>query len=196
MEVAAVAPLSSSAAEQNRRLTDLIRKLRPRLARFIRRRVAEEDVEDIVQEVFSELTEAYRVMTPIEEVGAWLFQVARNRIIDGFRKRRPEQFPEAAASAAEERELLRWEDTLPSLADGPDGAYARRVLLEELDVAIGELPEEQRAVFVAHELRGRSFKEIAADTGVGINTLLSRKHYAVMFLRRRLKAIYDEFVND
>lgn len=174
-------------AEQNRRIVDAIRELRPRIAGFVRRRVAAEDVEDVVQDVFSELVEAYRVVTPIEEIGAWLFRVARNRIIDRSRKQQPQQFPELPDG----RE--RWEDTLPSPELGPDAAYARRILLDEVALALAELPDEQRDVFIAHEIEGRSFKRIAADTGIGVNTLLSRKHYAVAFLRLRLRDIYDEF---
>ena len=186
-------PKPRTSTEQDRRIVDVIRQVRPRLLNFIRRRVAEEDVEDIIQEVLSELVEAYRLLKPIEEVGAWLFQVARNRIIDRFRKKRPEQFPDDTGATAGHPELPRWEDTLPSPDAGPDAAYARRVLLDEIAIALDELPDEQRDVFIAHEIEGRSFKEIAAATGVSINTLLSRKHYAVVFLRRRLKAIYDEF---
>lgn len=176
-------------ADQNRRIADAIRDVRPRLAKFVRQRVAPADVEDVLQDVFSELVEAYRVLTPIEEVGAWLFRVARNRIIDRFRERAPEQFP-----VSEHEDGARWEETLPSPDAGPDAIYARRVMLDEVAVALAELPEEQRDVFIAHELDGRSFKAIAVETGVSVNTLLSRKRYAVVFLRRRLKALYDEFL--
>ncbi|HEV8014036.1 MAG TPA: RNA polymerase sigma factor [Stellaceae bacterium] len=189
-------PQRRDSAEQDRRILDAIRKLRPRLGNFIRRRVAAEDVEDILQEVFAELVEAERLTTPIEEVGAWLFRVARNRIIDRFRKQRPEQFPSARADTdalAEERALPRWEETLPSPDAGPDAAFARRILLEEIDHAVAELPPAQREVFVAHEIDGLSFKEIAAATGINMNTLLARKRYAVLFLRRRLQAIHDTF---
>ena len=177
--------------EQNRRIGEVIQREGRKLLRFIRRRVKDQtDAEDILQEVFYELTEAYRLMKPIEEAGAWLYRVARNRIIDRFRKKQPEPF---GAILDGEDEGLRWEDLLPSPYAGPEAAYARGVLLEELAAALEELPEEQREVLVAHEMEGRSFKQIAGETGVGVNTLLSRKRYAVLHLRRRLKAIYEEF---
>lgn len=164
-----------------------------RLRNFIRRRVVDEgDVEDILQDVFYELVVAYRLMEPVQQVGAWLFRVARNRIIDLFRKRTSEALRSAPTPAATEEEALRWEDLLPSPDAGPEAAYARRVLAEELDAALDELPEEQCEVFIAHEIEGRSFKELAAEMGLSVNTLLSRKHYAVLHLRRRLQAIYDE----
>ena len=178
--------------EQNHRIAETIEREQTRLRNFIRKRVLDEsDAEDILQEVFYELVQAYRLMKPAEQVGAWLFRVARNRIIDRFRKRRPEA---ARSNAGEkEEELFPWEDLLPSPDAGPEAAYAREVLLEELDAALDELPEEQREVFVAHELEGRSFNDLAAATGLSVNTLLSRKHYAVLHLRRRLRAVYDEF---
>src|SRR5580700_1280261 len=132
-------------------------------------------------------------MKPVEQVGAWLFRVARNRIIDLFRSRRPAVLGNDSALAAEDGEAHRWEDLLPSPEAGPEAAYARSVLLEEIDAAIEDLPEEQREVFVAHEMEGRSFKDLAAETGVSLNTLLSRKRYAVLHLRRRLRAIYNEY---
>ena len=152
----------------------------------------EGDAEDILQDVFYELIEAYRLMQPIEQVGAWLYRVARNRIIDRFRKQRLGAGNEIRAGTGEE-EALQLEDLLPSRDAGPEAEYARSVLLEELEAAIDDLPEEQRSVFIAHEMEGRSFKEIADETGLNINTLLSRKRYAVVHLRRRLKAIYEEF---
>src|SRR5579871_6908695 len=180
-------------SEQNRLISEVIERERRRLLHFIRKSVDDEgDAEDILQDVFSELTEAYRLMKPIEQVGAWLYRVARNRIIDRFRKKRPEPVgdPPFDGSRAERHRL---EDLLPSPDAGPETLYARRVLLEELELALDELPPEQREVFVAHEWEGRSFKEIAAETGVGVNTLLSRKRYAVLHLRARLQSIYDEF---
>jgi RNA polymerase sigma factor (sigma-70 family) len=129
---------------------------------------------------------------PIEHITGWLFRVARNRITDLFRKKEPENFSEMDA-ADEDGELVQFEDLLPSPDAGPEAAFARNVLLDELELALDELPEEQRDVFVAHELEGRSFKEIADETGVSINTLLSRKRYAVLHLRERLRRIYDEF---
>ena len=177
--------------EQNRRIGEVIQREGRKLLRFIRRRVKDQtDAEDILQEVFYELTEAYRMMKPVEQAGAWLYRVARNRIIDRFRKKQPEFFGEVPEGADEG---MRFEDLLPSPDDGPEAVYARGVLLDELQAALEELPEEQRAVFVGHEVDGRSFKQIAADTGVSVNTLLSRKRYAVLHLRQRLKAIYQEF---
>ena len=180
--------------EQNHRIAETIEREQARLRNFIRKRVLDEsDAEDILQEVFYELVQAYRLMKPVEQAGAWLFRVARNRIIDRFRKRRPKAVRNDAPAGEEGGELFPWEDLLPSPDAGPEAAYAREVLLEELDAALDELPEEQREVFVAHELEGRSFNELAAATGLSVNTLLSRKHYAVLHLRRRLRAIYDEF---
>jgi RNA polymerase sigma factor (sigma-70 family) len=180
--------------EQNHRIAETVEREQGRLRNFIRKRVLDEgDAEDILQEVFYELVQAYRLMKPVEQVGAWLFRVARNRIIDRFRKRRPETAGSNAAAGNEEGELFPWEDLLPSPDAGPEAAYAREVLMEEIAAALDELPEEQREVFVAHELEGRSFNELAAATGLGVNTLLSRKHYAVLHLRRRLQVIYDDF---
>ena len=178
--------------EQNHRIAETVEREQSRLRNFIRKRVFDEsDAEDILQEVFYELVQAYRLMKPVEQVGAWLYRVARNRIIDRFRKQKPEAARIPAAN--EEGEVFPWEDLLPSPNAGPEAAYAREVLLDEIDAALDELPEEQREVFVAHELEGRSFKDMAAATGLSVNTLLSRKHYAVVYLRRRLRAIYDEF---
>jgi len=180
---------------QNRRIAEVVQRERRRLFQFIRNRVDDErDAEDILQDVFYELTEAYRLMKPIEQVGAWLYRVARNRIVDRFRKRRPEAIGEVPPSAGEEG-ALRLEDLLPSPDAGPEALYARSVLLEELDAALEELPEEQREVFMAHEMDGRSFKQLAEETGLSVNTLLSRKHYAILHLRRRLQAIYEEFTS-
>ena len=181
------------ALEQDRRISDIVSREHGRLRSFIRRRVPDpRDAEDILQDVFFELVEANRRLMPIGHMAGWLFRVARNRITDLFRKKQPESFSDSAFSDAE-GELLRLEDLLPSTADGPDALYARSVLLEELEAAVDELPPEQREVFIAHELEGRSFKEIAAETGVGVNTLLSRKRYAVLHLRERLQSVYDEF---
>jgi len=179
--------------EQDRRISEVVGREQPRLRSFIRRRVPDpRDAEDILQEVFCELVEANRMLMPIEHVTGWLFRVARNRITDLFRKKVPERFTDAAI-AGENDELLRLEDLLPSPDAGPEALYARRLLLDELGLALDELPEEQREVFVAHELDGRSFKEIAAETGVGVNTLLSRKRYAVRHLRDRLRALWEQF---
>jgi len=180
-------------SEQDRRISAVVAVEESRLRNFIRRRVPNPaDAEDIVQEVFYELVEANRLLMPIEHVTGWLFRVARNRIIDLFRKKKPESFSDAAIRD-EEDELLRIEDLLPSPDAGPEAQYARNVLLDELEFALSELPDEQREVFVAHELEGRSFKELSAETGVSINTLLSRKRYAVLQLREHLRKVYDEF---
>ena len=183
-------------AEQDQRLTDTIGREQGRLRNFIRRRVDDEaDAEDILQDVFYELIEAYRLTKPIEQVGAWLYRVARNRIIDRFRKKRPESLSAGTLPESEEDDRLSLEDLLPSSDAGPEASYARSILVEELEEAIDELPEEQREAFVAHEFEGRSFKELSAETGVGVNTLLSRKHHAVLYLRRRLQSIYEEFLS-
>jgi RNA polymerase sigma factor (sigma-70 family) len=179
--------------EQDQRISKVVKREQFRLRSFIRQRVPDpRDAEDILQEVFYELVEANRLLMPIEHVTGWLFRVARNRITDLFRKKKPESFSDTAL-VDEDDELLRLEDLLPSPDAGPEALYARNVLLAELELAVDELTEEQREVFVAHELEGRSFKEMAAETGVSVNTLLSRKRYAVMHLRERLQSIYDEF---
>jgi RNA polymerase sigma factor (sigma-70 family) len=180
--------------EQDQRISEAISRDRPRLRNFIRKRVGDvADAEDILQDVFYELVEAYRMMKPVEQVTAWLFQVARNRMTDLFRKRNREDARTEPATVAEDGEVLLLEELLPSPDAGPEAAYARSVLLEELDHALDELPDEQREVFIGHELMGYSFKELSARSGVGLNTLISRKHYAVLHLRKRLQAIYDEF---
>jgi RNA polymerase sigma factor (sigma-70 family) len=181
-------------AQQDQRISEVVKREQSRLLNFIRRRVPDpRDAEDVLQDVFYKLVEANRLLMPIDHVTGWLFRVARNRITDLFRKKRPESFSDAAVANQEADELLQFEDLLPSPDAGPETLYARSVLLDELELAIDELPEEQREVFVAHELEGRTFKEIAAQTGVPLNTLLSRKRYAVLHLRERLQTIYDEF---
>jgi RNA polymerase sigma factor (sigma-70 family) len=180
--------------EQDQRISEAISRDRPRLRNFIRKRVADAgDAEDILQDVFYELVEAYRMMKPVEQVTAWLFRVARNRITDLFRKKNREEARTEPATVAEDGEVLLLEELLPSPDAGPEAAYARSVLLEELDQALDELPEEQREAFIGHELLGYSFKELSEQTGVSLSSLLSRKHYAVLHLRKRLQAIYDEF---
>jgi RNA polymerase sigma factor (sigma-70 family) len=182
-------------AQADQRISDAVTRDYAGLRKFIRQRVADAgDAEDILQDVFYELVEAYRMMKPIEQVTAWMFRVARNRITDLFRRKRREEQRKAPSPVTEEGAVLRLEEFLPSAAAGPDAEYLRGVLLEELDSALDELPEEQREVFVAHELMGYSFNEISAQTGVSVNTLGSRKHYAVLQLRKRLRAIYDEFL--
>ena len=179
--------MASDQWEQNQRLSGVFERERRRLLAYIRRRIpAEIDAEDLLQDVFYELIEAYRLMRPVAQAGAWMMQVARNRITDLFRRGRRE--------ALEESERI-LEDLLPSPEAGPDALYARRVLLDEIEAALGELPPSQREVFLAHEIDGRSFAEISRETGVGVNTLLSRKHYAVERLRQRLRRVYDE-LND
>jgi RNA polymerase sigma factor (sigma-70 family) len=184
----------TSMTEQDRQISEVIAEERSRLRNFIRKRVPNEaDVEDLLQEVFYELVEANRLLMPIEHVTGWLFRVARNRITDLFRKKRPETFSDAALED-ENGELLQIEDLLPSPDAGPEAIYVRNMLLDELELALDELPDEQRDVFVAHEVEGRSFKELSAESGVNVNTLLSRKRYAVLHLRERLHSIHDEFM--
>jgi RNA polymerase sigma factor (sigma-70 family) len=179
--------------EQDRQISQVVAEQRSRLRNFIRRRVSDpSDAEDIMQEVFYELVEANRLLMPIEHVTGWLYRVARNRITDLFRKKKPRAFDGAAVEDGA-GELLRIEDLLPSPDAGPEELYFRGVLLDELELALEELPHEQREVFVANEIEGRSFKELSAESGVSVNTLLSRKRYAVLHLRERLRSIYDEF---
>jgi RNA polymerase sigma factor (sigma-70 family) len=180
--------------EQDQRISEAVSRDERRLRNFIRRRVPDpRDAEDILQDVLYELVEAYRMMKPVEQVTAWLFRVARNRITDLFRKSGRERSTDEPVQFTDQGETLLLEEILPSPDAGPDAVYARNVLLETIDEALEELPEEQREVFVGHELMGYSFKELAERTGVGVNTLLSRKHYAVLHLRERLHSLYDEF---
>ena len=184
------------ADDQDQRISETVVREQARLRNFIRKRVPNPlDAEDILQDVFAELVEAYRLMKPIEQASAWLFRVARNRITDLFRKKKPEALADQHALNAD-GEVLLLEDLLPSNDAVPDEAYARAMLLEEFEEALAELPREQREVFIAHEIVGRSFKELAEASGLSMNTLLSRKHYAVLHLRRRLQAIYKEFSTD
>jgi len=184
------------AVDQDQRISEVVKREQSRLRNFIRRRVSDPgDAEDLLQDVFFKLVEANRLLMPIDHVTGWLYRVARNRIIDLFRKQQPESFSDAAVTD-EDGEAFRFEDLLPSSDAGPEALYLRGLLLDELESAMAELPEEQREVFVAHELEGRSFKEMAAATGVSVNTLLSRKRYAVQHLRERLQTIYDEFTKE
>lgn len=181
------------ALEQDQRITEVVKREQSRLRNFIRRRVPDPgDAEDILQDVFYRLVEANRLLMPIEHVTGWLFRVARNRITDLFRKHEPENFSDL--DVAEEDEPSSFEGLLPSPEAGPEALYARKILLEEMERALAELPRDQREVFVAHEFEGRSFKEISDETGVGMNTLLSRKRYAVLHLRERLRRAYEEVV--
>jgi RNA polymerase sigma factor (sigma-70 family) len=178
-------------AEKDKRIAETVSRERGQLRNFIRRRVPDAtEAEDILQDVFFEFVEAYRLPEPIEQVGAWLYRVARNRIIDRFRKRKEEALPQLSGDDDDEHWL---DEVLPSSEAGPEAAYARAVLIEELYTALEELPKVQRDVFIAHELEGRSFKELAQEYGVGVSTLLARKRYAVLHLRARLQLIYDEF---
>jgi RNA polymerase sigma factor (sigma-70 family) len=170
-------------ADQNQSLAGTFEKERRRLLTFIRRRIPDEiDAEDLLQDVFYELVEAYRLMKPIAHAGAWMMQVARNRITDLFRGRK--------VVVEDSGRIL--EELLPSPEAGPDALYAREILIAEIEAALAELPASQREVFLAHEIDGRSFAEISDETGISVNTLLSRKHYAVKRLRKRLQDIYDE----
>lgn len=181
-------------AKQDERISDAVAREGPRLRNFIRKHVADpRDAEDILQEVFYELVEAYRAIKPVEQVTAWLFRVARNRITDLFRKTNREGLRTAAPPFNEDGEMLLPEEFLRSRDAGPEEEYARGALLAALDDALDELPPEQREAFVAHELMGYSFKEMAERSGVSVNTLISRKHYAVTHLRDRLRAIWEEF---
>jgi len=185
------ASLERMSLEQDRRITEAVKQEQSRLRGFIRRRVPDpSDAEDILQDVLYALIEANRLLVPIEHVTGWLFRVARNRITDLFRKKMPESLSEVVAEG--EEEPLTLEDLLPSPDAGPEALYARSVLLEEIEDALDELPPEQREVFIGHEIEGRSFKEMAAESGVSMNTLLARKRYAVLHLRERLQGIYDE----
>jgi len=181
------------AREQDQRISEVVKREGSRLRNFIRRRVPDpRDAEDVLQDVFYRLVEANRLLMPIDHITGWLFRVARNRITDLFRKKTPEPFSDAAVED-EEGELLQIEDLLPSPDAGPEALYFRNLLLDELELALDELPDEQREVFIGHELEGRSFRELAEETGLSVNTLLSRKRYAVLRLRQRLQSIYDEF---
>jgi RNA polymerase sigma factor (sigma-70 family) len=179
--------------EQDRRISEVVDQQRSRLQNFIRRRVPDPgDAEDVLQDVFYELVEANRLLMPIEHVTGWLFRVAKNRITDLFRKKKPERFSDAE-TLDDDDESLQLEDLLPSADAGPEDLLLRNTVLDELEAALDELPKEQRSVFIAHELEGKSFKEISAETGVSVNTLLSRKRYAVLHLRELLQSIYDDF---
>ncbi len=185
--------MEQQTVEQDRRIAETFEREQPRLRNFIRRRVADlRDAEDILQEVFTDVVEAYRMFQSIDQVGAWLFRVARNRIVDLFRKNKPVSFNELAPQFDEEGEEMSVEDLLPSPNAGPEAAFARLMLVEELEKALEELPDEQREAFVSHEIEGVGFKELSARTGVNVNTLLTRKRLAVLYLRERLREMYEE----
>jgi RNA polymerase sigma factor (sigma-70 family) len=197
MDAALLKPLSASL--QDSEIAAVVRRERGRLFSFILRRVRDvAEAEDVLQESFYELVTAYRLMQPVEQVGAWLMRVARNRIIDRFRKRRPQLLGDIAAEGEAETEASEsaLERLLPAVEEGPEAALVRELMLEELERALQELPAEQREAFIAHELEGASFKELSVRWGVGINTLLSRKRYAVLRLRERLTEAYEEWLRD
>ena len=175
--------------EQDQFIAEAFERDEPRLRSFIRKRVLDTgDAEDVLQDVFYELTQAYRLMKPVEQVTAWMYRVARNRITDLFRKQKAVSLSD---SVAQDEDAPALEDLLPSPDAGPDAIYARNLLFEALDEALEELPEEQREVFIAHELLGRSFNEMSEETGTSVNTLLSRKRYAVLHLRKRLQEMNE-----
>jgi RNA polymerase sigma factor (sigma-70 family) len=189
------APSSWTIIEQDELLSQAIERDEPRLRSFIRKNVADTtEAEDILQDVFYELLQTYRLMKPVEHVTAWLFRVARNRMIDLFRRRKPDSLNQPV-SAEEDGDTLLIEDLLPSSEAGPEADYARSLLLDALEDALEELPQAQREVFIAHEVDGISFKEFSAETGISVNTLISRKHYAVLHLRKRLQSIYEDFAS-
>jgi RNA polymerase sigma factor (sigma-70 family) len=184
-------PGSWTITEQDQLLSEALERDQPRLRSFIRKHVTDTgEAEDILQDVFYELLEAYRLMKPIEHVTAWLFRVARNRMADLFRRKKPSSL---SSPVSTQEDSVTLEDLLPSADDGPEAAYARGLLLDALDDAVDELPQAQREIFIAHEVMGRSFKDISAETGLSVNTLLSRKHYAVLHLRQSLQTIYESF---
>jgi len=188
----AALPADPVMTDQDSRITEVIARERKRLGRFIRQRVPDPgDAEDILQDVLFELVESFRMLRPIEQVGAWLFRVARNRIVDRFRSRSARPVHSSADFDGDD-DVAALGQLLPSPQAGPEAQYARRLLLEELDAALQDLPAEQRDVFIAHELEGKSFRELAAQTGLNLNTLLSRKRHAVLHLRERLQQIYRE----
>lgn len=186
--------------EQNQSIGQVVQKEQKRLLDFIRKRVpSEEDAEDILQDVFYQLTESYRLMKPIEQVSAWLFTVARNKITDMFRKKKPDNFSSLTFdnqnSSDDEGEAFSIADYLPDASEGPEAAYLRKVILNTLDESLKELPQEQRDVFVMQEMEQMSFKQIAELTGEPVNTLISRKRYAVLHLRERLQEVYNELLD-
>lgn len=195
MDAALSQPLTRSA--QDREISATVRRERGRLLAFIRRRVLDAaEAEDVLQEALYELVAAHRLMQPVEQAGAWLMRVARNRIIDRFRKKKPELLADQGIESDDEDYVGGLEDLLPSADDGPDALAVRELLLEKIEVALAELPREQRDVFIAQELEGASFKELSARWNVGVSTLLSRKRYAILHLRQRLQAAYDEWLED
>jgi RNA polymerase sigma factor (sigma-70 family) len=197
---AAIAITGTMTAEQNEQITETVRKERRRLFSFIKNRVPEpEDAEDVMQDVFYELTEMYRLMKPVEKISAWLFTTARNKITDLFRKKKAVPFSNetfATGVREDETEAEEFYDLFPDMSDSPEMLLMREVVREEMNKALKQMPENHRSVFVQTEMEEKSFKEISLATGVPVNTLISRKRYAVLFLRERLQEIYDELLNN
>ena len=184
--------------EQDKKIQETVQKEQNRLFNFIRKRVATEaDAEDILQDVFYQLVETYRLMKPVEQLTAWLFTVARNKITDRFRKHKPESLEkqQIRKSGDDEGEMLNISDIIPDKTDSAEMLMLRSAIMDEFEIALEELPAEQREVFVLHELENKSFKEISEITGEQVNTLLSRKRYAVVHLRKRLQDMYNELIN-
>ncbi len=182
----------SSAYDQDLAIAAAVRRERSRLLSFIQRTVRDAtEAEDVLQDALYELVAAFRAMQPVEHVGAWLKRVARNRIIDRLRRKAPALWGDLHGEPDEPFEAL-----LPSAEDGPEAALLRELMVRELELALDELPAEQREVFIAHEIEGASFKELSERWGVAINTLLSRKRYAVLRLRARLQDIYEDWLED
>ncbi|MGY6155236.1 RNA polymerase sigma factor [Paraburkholderia graminis] len=186
-------PTSQPMTDRDSDITATVVRERTRLVNFIRRRIRDpDDAEDILQDVFHEFVQAYRLPAPIEQASAWLFRAARNRIIDRFRKKREQPLPDPFETDDDAGGEYRLDLALPAHDAGPEALYARALLLKALQDALDELPPNQRDVFIAHELEGRSFRDMVAQSGVPLNTLLARKRYAVLHLRARLQVIYDE----
>ncbi|WP_321815489.1 MULTISPECIES: RNA polymerase sigma factor [unclassified Paraburkholderia] len=188
-------PTSQPMTDRDSDITATVVRERTRLVNFIRRRIRDpDDAEDILQDVFHEFVQAYRLPAPIEQASAWLFRAARNRIVDRFRKKKEQPLAELAQAESEDEagSEYRLDLALPAQDAGPEALYARTLVLKALQDALDELPPNQREIFIAHELEGRSFKEMAEQSGVTLNTLLARKRYAVLHLRTRLQAIYEE----
>jgi RNA polymerase sigma factor (sigma-70 family) len=190
-------PLETSMVEaQNNEIGNELLRQRNKLLSFIQKRVPDRDeAEDILQDVFYQFIESYRLMKPVEQAGAWLYRVARNRITDRFRKKKPERFSTLAGGRDENDEPLMLADLLPTDLDSPETKIMNEMLMEELTDALEQLPKAQKEIFIQHEVEGKSFAEISKETGESINTLLSRKRYAIIFLREKLKNVYTEFMN-
>lgn len=190
-------PATKSTERQGPSVGETVRKERSRLLTFIRRRLPDpDDAEDILQDVFMELTEAYELAKPIERVASWLFAVARHKISDWYRKTPPGRLVSIDATDEDDGEMPVLGAWLAATDDtGPESEFFRETLMDALTDALAELPAEQREVFVQHELEGRSFRDMAAEWNVPVNTLLSRKRYAVLHLRERLRDLYDDFLD-